>query len=86
MSKIMSSNDVKLYFICGYVVHPLVDTQRKLIKFSVGFMLDAYDLFIINLITPIWTYEYFGGLTGVAKPAYPLLLRGAVNAAANIGK
>lgn len=52
---------------------------------GVGFMLDAYDLFIINLVTPIWTYEYWGGLTGVKKPTYPLLLRGAVNAAANIG-
>lgn len=48
-------------------------------------MLDAYDLFIINLVTPIWTYEYWGGLDGVKKPVYPLLLRGAVNAAANIG-
>ena len=25
---------------------------------SVGFFLDSYDLFIINLVTPIWTYEY----------------------------
>ena len=48
-------------------------------------MLDAYDLFIINLVTPVWTYEYWGGLQHVKKPTYPLLLRGAVNAAANIG-
>ena len=26
--------------------------------YSVGFFLDSYDLFIINLVTPIWTYEY----------------------------
>ena len=25
---------------------------------SVGFFLDSYDLFIINLVTPVWTYEY----------------------------
>ena len=24
---------------------------------GVGFFLDSYDLFIINLVTPIWTYE-----------------------------
>ena len=49
--------------------------------------LDSYDLFIINLVTPIWTYEYWGGLKKppVKNPTYPLLLRGAVNAAANIG-
>ena len=54
---------------------------------SVGFFLDSYDLFIINLVTPIWTYEYWGGLRKppVKTPTYPLLLRGAVNAAANIG-
>jgi len=51
-------------------------------------MLDAYDLFIINLVNPVWTYEYWGGLPGpnhLKTPAYPLLLKGAVNAAANIG-
>lgn len=67
----MSRGDMKLYAICG-----------------VGFMLDAYDLFIINLVTPIWTYEYWGGLPGAyhqKSPLYPFLLRGAVNAAANIG-
>lgn len=52
---------------------------------GVGFFLDSYDLFIINLVTPIWTYEYWGGLQGKKSPTYPLLLRGAVNAAANIG-
>lgn len=68
--RIMTKNDLKLYAICG-----------------VGFFIDAYDLFIINLVTPIWQYEYWGGLNGVnyTKTAYPLLLRGAVNAAANIG-
>lgn len=39
----------------------------------------------INLVTPIWQYEYWGGLQGVSDPEYPLLLRGAVNAGANIG-
>lgn len=51
---------------------------------GIGFFLDSYDLFIINLVTPIWTYEYWGGLTHHQK-TYPTLLRGAVNAAANIG-
>lgn len=23
----------------------------------VGFFLDSYDLFIVNLVTPIWAYE-----------------------------
>ncbi|KAK4697877.1 MFS transporter, PHS family, inorganic phosphate transporter, partial [Lecanoromycetidae sp. Uapishka_2] len=52
---------------------------------GVGFFLDSYDLFIINLVTPVWTYEYWGGLQHKKSPVYPLLLRGAVNAAANIG-
>lgn len=52
---------------------------------GVGFMIDAYDLFIINSVTPFWQYEYWGGLDGIKRPTYPLLLRGAVNAAANIG-
>ncbi|KAH7024680.1 major facilitator superfamily domain-containing protein [Microdochium trichocladiopsis] len=66
--------DFKLYAICG-----------------VGFMLDAYDLFIVNLASPIWAYEFFSGNTPVdsitvaSAPAIPFLLRGAVNAAANIG-
>lgn len=69
-SRVMTRGDLKLYAICG-----------------VGFFLDSYDLFIINLVTPIWTYEYWGGLAHPPKktPTYPLLLRGAVNAAANIG-
>ena len=25
---------------------------------SVGFFIDSYDLFIINLVSPIWEYEY----------------------------
>ncbi|PMD45618.1 MFS general substrate transporter [Hyaloscypha variabilis F] len=45
---------------------------------GVGFFLDSYDLFIINLMSPIWAYEYWNG-------HYPPLLRGAVNAASNIG-
>lgn len=24
---------------------------------SVGFFLDSYDLFIVNLVTPVWTFE-----------------------------
>ncbi|KAL6720308.1 hypothetical protein ACLMJK_002229 [Lecanora helva] len=51
---------------------------------GVGFFLDSYDLFIINLVTPIWQYEYWGGLAGKV-PHYPPLLRGLVNSAANIG-
>lgn len=62
---------------------------------SVGFFLDSYDLFIINLMTPIWTYEYVS--TVFLKRAntnwiarywnghYPPLLRGLVNSASNIG-
>ena len=65
--------DFKLYAICG-----------------VGFMLDSYDLFIVNLASPMWAYEFFtkGDLattTTVPPPAIPFLLRGTVNAAANIG-
>lgn len=65
--------DFKLYCICG-----------------VGFLLDSYDLFIVNLASPIWAYEFFtvGPLattTQVPPPAIPFLVRGAVNAAANIG-
>jgi PHS family inorganic phosphate transporter-like MFS transporter len=52
----------------------------------VGFFLDSYDLFIINLVSPVWTYEYWGGLTNSPKGGhYPAGLRGLVNAAANIG-
>ncbi|KIW32263.1 phosphate:H+ symporter [Cladophialophora immunda] len=51
---------------------------------GVGFFLDSYDLFIINLVTPVWLYEYWGGLEG-RKPHYPPLLRGLVNAGSNIG-
>ena len=70
--------DFKLYAICG-----------------VGFMLDSYDLFIVNLASPIWAYEFFtsGNLDTTTKvpskasssPSIPFLVRGAVNAAANIG-
>lgn len=53
-------------------------------------MLDSYDLFIVNLASPLWAYEFFtkGRLattTVVPPPAIPFLVRGAVNAAANIG-
>jgi MFS transporter, PHS family, inorganic phosphate transporter len=65
--------------------------------------LDSYDLFIINLVTPVWAFEcvslpfqapwrfytkcatrYWGGLEHETVH-YPPLLRGAVNAASNIG-
>lgn len=48
---------------------------------GVGFFIDAYDLFIINLATQAWIYEYWGG----NSKNYPTLLKGAVNASANIG-
>ncbi|KAF2421501.1 MFS general substrate transporter [Tothia fuscella] len=65
--------DFKLYLICG-----------------VGFMLDSYDLFIVNLASPIWAYEFFTAsslakTTKVPPPTIPFLVRGCVNAAANIG-
>lgn len=50
---------------------------------SVGFFIDAYDLFIINLVTINIQWEYYGGENG--SDNYPPLLHGAVNAAANIG-
>lgn len=46
-----------------------------------GFFIDAYDLFIVGLATNAWVYEYWGGKSA----NYPTLLRGAVNAGANIG-
>jgi PHS family inorganic phosphate transporter-like MFS transporter len=72
-SKAFSMADFKLYLICG-----------------VGFMLDSYDLFIVNLASPIWAYEFFSTgpinkVTKVPAPTIPFLVRGAVNAAANIG-
>jgi PHS family inorganic phosphate transporter-like MFS transporter len=72
-SKAFSMADFKLYLICG-----------------VGFMLDSYDLFIVNLASPLWAYEFFSkpGLattTTVPAPTIPFLVRGSVNAAANIG-
>jgi MFS transporter, PHS family, inorganic phosphate transporter len=72
--KAFTMADFKLYMICG-----------------VGFMLDAYDLFIVNLASPIWAYEFFtpnaqlGHTTKVPPPTIPFLVRGCVNAAANIG-
>ena len=58
---------------------------KLLLICGVGFFLDAYDLFIINQVTGILQYEYFGGLQHKSSPKIPTLLRGAVNAAANIG-
>ncbi|MCJ1389418.1 Inorganic phosphate transporter pho84 [Xylographa bjoerkii] len=52
---------------------------------GVGFFLDSYDLFIINLVTPVWQNDYWGGLQGQKSPTFPPWLRGAVNAASNIG-
>lgn len=72
LGRIMTFADLKLYSICG-----------------IGFFLDAYDLFIINLVNPMITFEYWGGLAvnhgKQKKPLYPPLLKGAVNAGANIG-
>ncbi|EEB06010.1 inorganic phosphate transporter [Schizosaccharomyces japonicus yFS275] len=48
-----------------------------------GFFLDSYDLFIINLVTPILEFLYWGGIEGHAH--YPSGIRGLVNAASNIG-
>ena len=72
-SKAFTWADFKLYIICG-----------------VGFMLDSYDLFIVNLASPIWAYEFFtksnlATTKTVPPPTIPFLVRGAVNAAANIG-
>jgi PHS family inorganic phosphate transporter-like MFS transporter len=71
--KAFTMADFKLYLICG-----------------VGFMLDSYDLFIVNLASPLWAYEFYtkGNLattTAAKPPAIPFLVRGSVNAAANIG-
>ena len=53
---------------------------------GIGFFLDSYDLFIVNLVSPIWEYEYWGGLSDPPRtPHYPPLLRGLVNSSANIG-
>lgn len=76
-SKAFTYADFKLYMICG-----------------IGFMLDAYDLFIVNSASPLWAYEFFttpaSSLNTTTKtnsniPSIPFLVRGAVNAAANIG-
>ena len=72
-SRIFTYADFKLYAICG-----------------VGFLLDSYDLFIVNLASPIWGYEFFtkgdlGTTKTVPAPSIPFLVKGAVNAAANIG-
>ena len=52
---------------------------------GIGFFLDSYDLFIVNLVSPVWEYEYFGGLSPSRKTHYPPLLRGLVNSSANLG-
>ncbi|RFU26307.1 hypothetical protein B7463_g10027, partial [Scytalidium lignicola] len=66
---------------------PLSRWEVKLLAITgVGFFLDSYDLFIINLVTPVWTYEYWGGLTNHPRGGhYPPGLRGLVNAGAQIG-
>ncbi|KGO44294.1 Major facilitator superfamily domain, general substrate transporter [Penicillium expansum] len=51
---------------------------KMLLIAGTGFFMDSYDLFIINLATPVWQYEYWGG-------NYPAMLHGVVNAGANIG-
>ncbi|KAL2313827.1 putative metabolite transporter C2H8.02 [Schizosaccharomyces pombe] len=58
--------------------------EAKLLAIAgTGFLLDSYDLFIINLVSPILAYLYWGGLTG--HQDYPSGIRGVVNAATNIG-
>ncbi|RVD84037.1 uncharacterized protein DFL_005805 [Arthrobotrys flagrans] len=54
---------------------------KLLLIAGVGFFLDSYDLFIINLVTPVWIDEYWGGNSS----SYPFFLRGCVNGAANLG-
>ncbi|KAF3120381.1 Inorganic phosphate transporter pho84 [Orbilia oligospora] len=54
---------------------------KLLLIAGVGFFLDSYDLFIINLVTPVWIDEYWGGNAS----SYPFFLRGCVNGAANFG-
>lgn len=66
-----------------YTIMSRADIKLYLIA-GVGFFLDSYDLFVVNLLSPIWLYEYWGGLQG-KKPDFPSLLRGTVNASANIG-
>ena len=48
---------MKLYAICGSVFYQQIPCIILTLH-SVGFFLDSYDLFIINLVTPVWTYEY----------------------------
>ncbi|EPS43363.1 hypothetical protein H072_2648 [Dactylellina haptotyla CBS 200.50] len=60
----------------------LTKSELKLLLIAgVGFFLDSYDLFIINLVTPVWIDEYWGG----SSSKYPFFLRGCVNGAANFG-
>ncbi|CAB91163.1 plasma membrane inorganic phosphate transmembrane transporter Pho841 [Schizosaccharomyces pombe] len=60
---------------------------RLMMLAGVGFFLDSYDLFIINLVTPIFEYLYWGGIEKGpnGKGHYPSGIRGLVNAASNIG-
>ncbi|KDQ16089.1 hypothetical protein BOTBODRAFT_31165 [Botryobasidium botryosum FD-172 SS1] len=54
--------------------------EAKLLGIAgVGFFLDAYDLFIINQVTTMLQYRYFGG------QSLPAGLEGFVKAGANIG-
>ncbi|KZT59377.1 MFS general substrate transporter [Calocera cornea HHB12733] len=55
-------------------------TEIKLLGIAgVGFFLDAYDLFIINQVTSMLQWRFYGG------KALPSTLSGLVKAAANIG-
>ncbi|KZO96778.1 MFS general substrate transporter [Calocera viscosa TUFC12733] len=55
-------------------------TEIKLIGIAgVGFFLDAYDLFIINQVTSMLQWRFYGG------KSLPSTLSGLVKAAANIG-
>lgn len=71
-----------MLLIAGYVRRRLFVQYENVTNIPVlrrtGFFMDSYDLFIINLATPVWQYEYWGG-------NYPAMLHGVVNAGANIG-
>jgi hypothetical protein len=54
---LMSGGDLMLYAITGYESLITCSKEHLANAFSVGFFLDSYDLFIINLMSPIWQYE-----------------------------
>ena len=53
----MTKSDAQLYAVTGYAPKS-ASTARVANRYArAGFFLDSYDLFIVNLVTPIWTYE-----------------------------